>query len=190
MGPELPGEVTRLLRRVDSGDREAINHLLPLVYGELRAMAGACLSGERRDHTLQPTALVNEAYLKLAAKDDPHWTDRRHFYRAAAVVMRSILINHARERRRQKRGGGEMKKIPLDDHLAVFEERALDLVALDEALEKLETIDARQTEMIELRFFAGLSIKEAAEVMGVSERTLQADWSLARAWLLREMDEV
>lgn len=187
MEKPLPGEVTRVLQRLDAGDRDAVADLLPLVYSQLHALAEQQMVPERAGHTLQPTALVHEAYLKIAGKKQPHWNDRRHFYRAAAVVMRSILVNHARDRKRQKRGG-EMEQVPWEEHFAAIEERAIDLIALDEALDKLEAIDHRQTEMIELRFFAGLSIRETAEVMGVSERTVNADWSLARAWLLGEMD--
>ena len=186
METALPGDVTRLLRRLDAGDRDAVADLLPLVYHQLHSLAASYLRGERHGHTLQPTALVNEAWLRLANKEDPKWESRRHFYRAAAAVMRSILVNHARDRRRLKRGG-QSKQVPLDEALLAFEERALDLIALDEALTKLEGIDPRQTDMIELRFFAGLTIKETAEALGVSPRTVDADWSLARAWLLREM---
>ena len=182
----LPGEVTRLLKRVDDGDRNAVEELLPLVYDELRALAAGRLRYERSDHTLQPTALVHEAWLRLAEKSQPHWTDRKHFYRAAAVVMRCILVDHARARRRQKRGGAT-EPLPLDEHLAAFEERAIDLLALEEALQKLETIAPRQTDIIGLRFFVGLTSKETADTLGISERTAYADWSLARAWLLREI---
>lgn len=182
----LPGEVTRLLRRIDGGDREAVGDLLPLVYDELRALAAARLTGERTDHTLQPTALVHEAWLRLNARSRSNWADRKHFFRAAAAVMRHILVDHARQRRRLKRGGGA-ESVPFDDQLAVFEERAIDLIALDEALSKLEAISPRQTDVIELRFFGGFTTKETADMLGVCERTAKADWSMARAWLLREI---
>ena len=182
----VPGQVTRLLKRIDAGDRDAVGELLPLVYHELRALAAARLIGERAGHTLQATALVHEAWLRLAGKTHPQWTDRQHFFRAAATVMRYILVDHARQRKRRKRGSGAVR-VPLDEQLAAFEERAIDLLALDEALEKLENIAPRQTDIIELRFFAGLTTKETAETLGISERTAHADWSLARAWLLREI---
>lgn len=182
----MPGEITRLLQRVDGGDRDAVEQLLPLVYEELRVLAASQLAGERPGHTLQPTALVHEAWIRLSEKSHPRWSDHKHFYRAAAVVMRCILVDYARARRRQKRGGGA-QTLPLDEQLALFEERALDLIALDEALRKLEAVAPRQTDIIELRFFAGLTNKEAAQTLGISERTAQADWRLARAWLLEEM---
>ena len=187
MDSEVPGEITRLLRRVDAGDRKALGDLLPLVYEELRAIANGYMQSERCGHTLQPTALVNEAWLRLAKKERPEWIDRRHFYRAAAAVMRCILISHARRQKSLKRGG-QSKRIPLDDAVAAFEEQGTDLLALHDALTRLEAIDDRQASLVELRFFAGLTISETAEVLGVSERTVHADWSLARAWLMREMD--
>jgi RNA polymerase sigma factor (TIGR02999 family) len=174
------------LGRLDAGDRDAIAELAPLVYNELHALAAHYLRHERNDHTLQPTALVNEAWLRLASREDPRWENRRHFYRAAAIVMRSILVNHARDRRRLKRGG-QSKRVPLDDALLAFEDRAVDLIALDDALTKLALLDPRQIDIVELRFFAGLTIKETAETLGVSPRTVDADWSLARSWLQREM---
>lgn len=184
----LEGEITRILKRLDGEDRDAVANVLPLVYDELYRMATSQMVRERNDHTLQPTALVHEAYVRLASRKDARFNDRRHFYRTAAMVMRSILINHARDRKRLKRGGGA-QKLPLDEAMAAFEERAVDLIALDEALTKLGEIDPRQSEMIELRFFGGLTIAETAEVLGVSERTVQADWALARAWLLREVSK-
>jgi len=184
----LEGEITRILQRLDGQDRDAVADVLPLVYDELYRLAAGQMARERGDHTLQPTALVHEAYLRLAMRKDVCFNDRRHFYRTAAMVMRSILINHARDRKRLKRGGGA-RPLPLDEATAAFEERAIDLVALDEALTKLGEIDPRQSEMIELRFFGGLTIAETAEVLGVSERTVQADWTLARAWLLRAISK-
>jgi RNA polymerase sigma factor (TIGR02999 family) len=181
-----PEEVTRLLERLAEGDRETFVELLPLVYAELHAIAGGYLRRERAGHTLQPTALVHEAYLRLSDKDAPKWKDRRHFYRAAAVVMRSILVNHARDRRRQKRAG-DRRRVPLDDTLELIDERAIDLIALDEALERLAQLGPRQATLVELRFFTGLSIAEAADVLGVSPRTVDMDWKLARGWLRREL---
>ena len=183
---ESSRELTRLLGRLGEGDRKAFEDLLPLVYEELHGIASTHLRRERPGHTLQPTALVHEAYLRLAAKDPPRWSDRAHFYRTAAKVMRAILINHARDRRRIKRDGASVP-LPLDDVAAVYEERAVDLLALEEALDRLGEIDSRQAQVVELRFFAGLSIEDAAEVLGVAPRTVDSDWKLARGWLLREL---
>jgi RNA polymerase sigma factor (TIGR02999 family) len=186
MSHPVPGDVTRVLRRIDAGEREALSELLPLVYDELRGLARGQMAGERDSHTLQPTALVHEAYVRLAGRKKASWENRGHFYRAAAAVMRSILVNHARDRKRMKRGGN-CKKLPLDETVAVFEERAIDLVALDEALEKLAEVDPRKASVVELRFVGGLSVKDTAEALGVAPRTVEADWSLARAWLLGEI---
>lgn len=187
MSHPAPGDVTRVLRRIDAGEREALSELLPLVYDELHRLARGRMAGERDSHTLEPTALVHDAYIRLAGREKASWVNRSHFLRAAAAVMRSILVNHARDRKRLKRGG-DGKKLPLDDTLAVFEERAIDLIALDEALEKLAEVDPRRTNVVELRFFGGLSVKETAEALGVSDRTVEADWNLARAWLLGEIE--
>lgn len=185
----LPGEVTRLLQKIDAGDRSAVQELLPLVYDELRALAAGRMAGERADDTLQPTALVHEAWLRLVLRSQPHWTDRRHFFRAAAIVMRHILVDRARDRRRQKRGDG-CAAVPFSPELFAFETRAHDLLALDEALRKLETIAPRQAELIELRFFAGLTMEQAAETLGISPRLAYSEWRLARAWLLGEIEPV
>lgn len=186
----VPGDVTRMLRRLDEGDREAVACLLPLVYDELRTLAARRLAREPAGHSLVPTALVHEAWLRLTGKAQPHWNDRQHFFRAAAMVMRCILVDRARARKRRRRS--EVTQTGAGQHsnrlIVAFEERALDLLALDEALQKLETVDPRQADLIELRFFAGLSNKEAAEMLGVSPRTASIDWSLARAWLQREMN--
>lgn len=175
-----------MLARLSAADRDAIVDLLPLVYDELHRVAVGQMCRERADHTLQPTALIHEAYMRLVSREDGRFKDRRHFYRTIAVVMRSILINYARDRKRIKRGG-DVARLPLHEAHAAFEERAIDLIALDAALEKLASFDPRRAEMIELRFFGGLTIAETAEVLGVSERTVQGDWALARAWLRREM---
>jgi len=184
--PKASTDVSRLLQRLDQGDREAFSELMPLVYDELHAIASAYMRRERPDHTFQPTALVNEAYLRLSSKDPPRWSDRAHFYRAAAAVMRAILVNHARDRQALKREAA-VHRVPLDEALAAYEARAIDLIALDEALERLAVIDARQATLVELRFFAGLSMEQTAEVLGVSARTVDTDWKLARAWLSREL---
>jgi len=186
MDTRIPGEVTKLLRRVSPSDRAALDDLLPLVYRELHALAQNKLRHQGPGHTLQPTALVNEAYLRLARQKRKEWTDSRHFYRAAANAMRCILINHARDRQRDKRGGGAVR-VPLDEQVLLFEERAIDLLDLEEALQRLEERDARQVDVVELRFFAGLTVRETAEVLGVSARTVEDDWSFARAWLFREL---
>jgi RNA polymerase sigma-70 factor (ECF subfamily) len=181
-----PGDVTRILADLNGQERAQMADLLPLVYDDLRRLADGLFRQERPDHTLQATALVHEAYLRLMQRLPAQWHSREHFFRAAAVVMRHILVNHARDRRRLKRGGmaGE---VPLSESLAVFEERAVDLVALDEALMRLAELDKRQAQVVELRFFAGLSEAEVANVLGVSTRTVEGEWALARAWLLREV---
>ena len=186
MSRSVPGEVTRLLRRATPAERPVLDALLPLVYSELHGLARAQLGNRGRSHTLQPTALVNEAYLRLAGRRDREWSDSKHFYRAAANAMRCILINHARDRQRLKRGDGA-RRVPLDDHLLLFEERAIDLLDLEEALVLLEERDPRQVDVVELRFFGGLSVRETAEVLGVSVRTVEEDWRFARAWLHREL---
>lgn len=184
----LQGEITRILQRLGDGDSEAIAGVLPLVYEELHGLAVSQMSYERTGHTFQPTALLHEAYVRLVTKNPGRFNDRRHFYHTAAAVMRSILINHARDRQRIKRGGGA-RRVPLDEAQAVFEERAIDLIALDQALYKLARLDPRRAEMVELRFFGGLTVAETAELLGMSERTVQGDWTLARAWLRREIGE-
>ncbi len=183
---DVPGEVTWLLRRIDEGDRGAVESLLPLVYRELREIAAARMAQEAPDHTLQPTALVHEAWIRLVETPQRPWTDRKHFYRAAAAVMRHILVDHARARDRLKRGGGQ-EPIPLGPDSIAIEDRAHDLVALDEAMQRLEAFAPRQIDLIELRFFAGLTMEESAQALGISERTAYTEWRLARAWLLREM---
>jgi RNA polymerase sigma factor (TIGR02999 family) len=178
-------EITQLLAALKrGGDAEAeagVAGALPLVYAELRRVSAGLLSGERRNHTLQPTALVNEAYVRLAGRDTP-WTDRRHFFRSAAIVMRHILVDHARERQAQKRGGDRIA-IPLTDGLAVIGCDDDEILALDEALKELSDLDPRKAEVVEQRFFAGSTIAETAEVLGISAATVEREWSFARAWL-------
>lgn len=180
-------DVSRLLAECSSGDRSAFNKLLPLVHDELHRLAASHMSRERPDHTLQTTALVNEAYLRLVGSQSPRWQDRVHFFAVASKVMRQILIDHARSRVRAKRGGGETR-ISLDEVAVISEEQSADLVALDEALRKLAERDQRKCEVVELRFFGGLSVEETAEVLKVTTKTVVRDWSMARAWLYREMD--
>lgn len=186
MASQLPADVTRILADLSDEDRSAMSRLLPLVYADLRRMADGLFRRERADHTLQPTALVHEAYLRLMNGSNAQWQNREHFFRAAAVVMRHILVNHARDRRRLKRGGAAGRE-PLDETVAAFEDRAVDLVALDEALQRLAALDARQASIVELRFFAGLTMPDVADLLNVSLRTVENDWALARAWLLREV---
>lgn len=178
--------MTQLLLEWSSGDRAALDRLMPLVYGELRRLAAGHLARERRDHTLQPTALVNEAFLRLVDQRRIQWQGRAHFLALAATLMRQLLISHARKHRAGKRGGGRLC-VTLHDWDAVVEARDVKLVALDEALSSLAALDSRQARIVELRFFGGLTVEEAAAVLGVSPATVKLDWSLARAWLLREL---
>jgi RNA polymerase sigma-70 factor (ECF subfamily) len=180
-------EVSRLLAECSGGNQAAMNQLLPLVYDELHRLAARQMSRERPDHTLQTTALVNEAYLRMVDQTSARWQDRAHFFAVASKVMRQILIDHARSHARAKRGGGETR-ISLDDAAVISEERAADLLVLDEALKRLAEMDRRKSEVIELRFFGGLTIEEAAQVLKVTPKTVARDWALARAWLYREME--
>jgi len=179
-------EVTLLLDRVNDGDSSAAEALMPLLYDELRGLAGGYLRGERAGHTLQPTALVHEAFLKLVGQKNADYKSRGHFMAIAAVAMRRILVNHAQKRSAAKRGGGA-KRVPLDDDLAVVESRDIDLVALDEALNRLGERDARKARVVEQRFFAGMEMSQIAENLGVSLVTVKRDWEFARTWLAREI---
>jgi RNA polymerase sigma factor (TIGR02999 family) len=191
MGPEdisIPPEtdVTRLLQRWSAGDSQAREALLPLVYGELRRLAGSYMRRERPDHTLQATALVHEAYLRLVDQKSVSWRNRAHFYGIAAQEMRRILTDHARARLTEKRGAGA-QKLSLDEALTVATERDAGLLALDEALLTLEALDTQQVRVVELRYFAGLTVDEAAEVLQISPATVDRKWSSAKAWLYREL---
>lgn len=179
-------QVSQFLADWRNGDQEALNQLIPLVYNELRRMARRYMRGEREDHTLQSSALVNEAYLRLADHQNIDWQDRVHFFAVAAVAMRRVLVDHARARNGLKRGGGALK-VALDDAVDVAGEQAAHLIALDDALRALATFDERKARVVELRYFGGLTAEEAAEVLGVSLATVERDWSTARAWLLREL---
>ena len=179
-------EVTLLLDRVNDGDSSAAEALMPLLYDELRGLAGGYLRGERAGHTLQPTALVHEAFLKLVGQKNADYKSRGHFMAIAAVAMRRILVNHAEKRSAAKRGGGA-NRVPLADDLAVVESRDLDLVALDEALNRLAERDARKARVVEQRFFAGMEMSQIAENLGVSLVTVKRDWEFARTWLTREI---
>jgi RNA polymerase sigma-70 factor (ECF subfamily) len=184
-------EVTQLLEAWTNGEKAAMDRLMPLVYRELHRMARRRLAREQDGHTLQTTALVHEAYLKLVGQKDAQWQNRGHFFAIAAQMMRRILVDYARSRDYEKRGGGA-PKVSFDEVMAgvpASAERARDVVALDEALKKLAELDARKARMVELRFFGGLSVEETAEVMGVSPGTIKRDWTLAKAWLQREMNK-
>jgi RNA polymerase sigma-70 factor, ECF subfamily len=182
-----PGAVTELLRAWSDGDDGALARLTPLVETELRRLARAYMGRERRAHTLQPTALVNEAFLRLTDARQVRWQDRAHFLGISARLMRRVLVDHARARAFRKRGGGA-QRVTLDEGLIASPEPALDLVALDRALEALAAADVRKSRVIELRFFGGLSVEETAEVLHVSPQTIKRDWRLAKLWLLRELD--
>jgi RNA polymerase sigma factor (TIGR02999 family) len=179
------GEVTRLLQAWSGGDKEALGQLVPFVYRELRGLAAAYLRRERQDHTLQPTALVHEAYLKLVDQTQVESPSRAQFFAIAANLMRQILVDHARDRRAAKRGGGN--KVALEEAAGVVPEPRVDFVALDEALDKLAQLDPRQSRIVELRFFGGLTENEIAEVLGVSAITVKRDWRIARAFLHRRL---
>ncbi len=179
-------EVTQLLLAWSSGDREALDRLMPLVYEELRRLAGHYLVGERRGHTLQATALVNEAYLQLVDSGAREWQNRAHFFGVAAQMMRRVLVDHARSHNSLKRGG-EVQRVTFDEGALVSAERLAEIVALDEALGALASFDERKCRVVELRFFGGLSIEETAAALQVSPGTVMRDWTLAKAWLQREI---
>jgi RNA polymerase sigma factor (TIGR02999 family) len=179
------GQITVLLNQLGAGDKEAGDRLFPLVYQELKKMAARYMRAERADHTLQPTALVHEAYLKLVDQSI-EWHNRKHFFAVAAQVMRRILVDFARQASSEKRGG-KRQKITLDAALAYRDDRSNDVIAVDEALMRLEKLDQRQCRVVELRFFAGLSIEETADALELSERTVKREWTLAKAWLYSEL---
>jgi RNA polymerase sigma-70 factor, ECF subfamily len=179
-----PQQVTQLLVAWGGGDQAALDELMPLVYEELRRLARRYMGRERPGHTLQTSALVHEAYVRLVGQKDIHWQNRAHFFGIAARLMREILVDYARRRRYAKRGG-DARRVSLDEAMTVSAERAAEVVALDDALKSLAEIDPRQSQIVELRFFGGLSIEETAEVLGVSRGTVMRDWTLAKAWLHR-----
>jgi RNA polymerase sigma-70 factor, ECF subfamily len=178
------GDVTQLLADVQTGQPDAAGQLMPLVYEELRQLARRQMRRERSDHTLQGTALVHEAYFRLVHQRERTWQNRTHFIRIAAQVMRRLLIDHARARRAAKREG-ELQRVPLEEPLLLTAEQSDELLALDEALERLAQFDARQSRVVELRFFGGLTVEETAEALGIAPKTVKRDWSVARAWLYR-----
>jgi RNA polymerase sigma factor (TIGR02999 family) len=179
-------QVTQLLDKCEPGDRPAGEQLFEDVYTELRALAARYLHRERKNHTLQPTALVHEAYLKLVGHTRVAWQGRAHFLAVAAQAMRQILVDHARRHRAAKRGG-HRHRIALDDNLVVKSSRDVDLLVMEDALTKLTKLDPRQAQMVELRFFGGLSVAEVAKVMGLSKRSVEREWTMVRAWLRREL---
>ncbi len=180
-----PDEVTVLLGQISSGSSTAPDELLPLVYDDLRRLAHAYFSKENSDHTLQATALVHEAYLRLVKWENVSWQNRAHFFAVAAEVMRKILIDHARKRNALKRSGGQ--RIVLDDAVSLPDKKDFDLLKLEEALVALEAVDPRQAKIVELRFFGGLSIEETAYVLDISETTVRREWTFAKAWFQREL---
>lgn len=182
-------ELTALLRSWSDGDERAFDQVLPIVYDELHRMALRYLSGERSQVSLQPTALVNEVCLRLLGWDQVRWQNRGHFFGVSAQMMRRVLVDIARKRRAQRRGGGGTVRVSLEDVEIPADDRRGDLVALDEALERLAVEDPRKARVVELRFFGGLSLEETAEAVGVSVRTAQNDWAFARAWLYRALSE-
>ena len=179
--------VTELLARWRNGDNQALDDLMPLVYSELRGLAHYYLQRERSDHTLQSTALVHEAYMRLAGKNAPQWQNRAHFFGIAAHVMRQILVEYARAHSAAKRGGAGACRLTLDEALEIQQKSDIDVVALDAALDRLSELDPQQSRIVELRFFAGLTIEDTSEVMGISPATVKRDWTSARAWLHREI---
>ena len=181
-----PQRVTQLLADWSHGDDAALTELTPLVYEELRRLAHHYMGGQRADHTLQTTALVNEAYLRLADQTNPNWQNRAHFFAVAARAMRQILVNYAKSYRSQKRGGGALK-IELDEAALVSPEESKEIVELHEALERLATLDSRKAEVVELKYFGGLNYDEIAEVLKISAITVRRDWEFAKAWLYTEL---
>jgi RNA polymerase sigma-70 factor (ECF subfamily) len=182
-------QVTQLLLSWSHGDRAALDELMPLVYQELRKLASSYLRSERPDHTLQPTALIHEAYLRMIGKDMPQWQSRAHFFGVAARLMRQILVDHARTRHAAKRGG-DQQKISLDDAPQVFDQtNAAGLLALDDALTKLAAFDERRSRILEMRCFGGMSVEETAQALGISEATIKREMRLAQAWIRRELGQ-
>ncbi|HVH85727.1 MAG TPA: ECF-type sigma factor [Terriglobales bacterium] len=186
-GEERRDELTQLLSRWVSGDQEALKSLLPLVYAELRRLAHYRLRGERPNHSIETTSLVHEAYLRLAQRRTPAINDRNHFFALAAGIMRQVLVDHAREKQAKKRAG--CIKLELQPEMMAIPARNLDLLALDAALTRLANLDARQCRIVELRFFAGLSIEDTSDVLGLSPATVKRDWITARVWLQHEISK-
>jgi RNA polymerase sigma factor (TIGR02999 family) len=188
MAPPSSQDVTQLLKAWSNGEQEALDQLIPLVYHELHRLAHRYMGRERDAHTLQSTALVHEAYERLVDLKEMSWQNRAHFFAVSAQVMRRILVDYARARRYKKRGG-EWLQVPLNEAVALFRDRRTDIVALDDALRTLAGIDSRKSRVVEMRFFGGLSNKEVAELLHVSEETVLRDWRLAKVWLLKELSQ-
>ncbi len=184
---DSPQEVTRLLAAMNNGDSAALDTLLPLIYDELRRLASYYMRGQPAEHTLQTTALIHEAYLKLAAQPDKQWQNRTHFFAVAAQAMRHVLVDYARSKGAIKHGG-LARKVELEEAAVVSTGQAAEVVALDEALKALAAFDLRKSQVVELRYFGGLSIEETAEVLQVSPETVKRDWRLAKLWLARELN--
>jgi len=185
---ESSENITQLLLKWNEGDARALEKLMPLVYSELRRLARNYLRRERQDHTLQPTALVNEAYLKLIDQKNAQWQNRAQFYGVAAQLMRRILVDHARQHQAAKRGGPHQERLSITSAGQLADKPEVDLLALHEALEELKIFDSQQERIVELKFFGGLSIDETAEVLGISHATVERDWKMARAWLRRKLE--
>jgi RNA polymerase sigma-70 factor (ECF subfamily) len=179
------GDVTQLLKAMTSGDPSAADHLLPLVYAELHRLAAAYMRRERQDHTLQPTALINEAYLRLAG-EDVNWQNREHFIGVAANVMRRVLVDYARAHKAEMRGGG-LRRVELDEGVAISAERSEEVLSLDEALNRLMELNPRQARVVELRYFGGLSVDQIASILAIAPRSVKRDWALARIWLFKQL---
>jgi RNA polymerase sigma-70 factor (ECF subfamily) len=188
MGDAGDTDITRILKEASRGGDSAVRRLMPIVYGELRALAQSYLRQERPDHTLQATALVHEAYVRLIRQEEVEWQSRAHFFGVAAQAIRRILVDHAREHQRCKRGG-DRRRVQLDEDTPALQSGNPDLLILDEAMHRLAEFHERAARVVELRFFGGLSRQETAEFLGVSLRTVADDWRLARAWLRREIEE-
>ncbi len=188
MNDSTSTNVTYILHEWSDGDENAPARLMPLVYDELRRLAREYLQHERADHTLQPTALVHEAYIRLVDQSQVNWNNRAHFYGVAAQMMRRVLVDHARAHASEKRGGGQ-HKFSFDETILAPNERAAELVALDEALTALAEVVARKASVVELRFFGGLSVEETAQFLNVSDKTVKRDWQIAKLWLYRELNE-
>jgi RNA polymerase sigma factor (TIGR02999 family) len=188
MADDPQEDITQLLMAWGEGDKKALDRLMPFVYSELRRLAGAYMRRQRSDHTLQTTALVNEAYMRLIDSSQIRWQDRNHFFAMSARMMRRILVDFARTKNAQKRGGGE-HLVTFDEELPVAEAKETELLALDQALSRLAELDERQSKIVEMKYFGGLTEEEIADVLEVSARTVRRDWSVARAWLFREMSK-
>jgi RNA polymerase sigma-70 factor, ECF subfamily len=186
MAADPEGEITVLLKALNHGDAAAANELLPLVYAELHRLAAGYMRRERPDHTLQPTALINQAYLRIAQQQHVEWQNHAHFIGFAANVMRRVLVDHARERHADFRGGKQVR-VDLDEGLAISVERSAEILVLEEALTRLEKLNPRQAKVVEMRYFGGLSVEEIASLLGIAPRSVKRDWALARIWLFGEI---